>query len=152
MAHKDFDPAKIPQYRRTLYVFVALVVGVVFIIITAILDPPSPETPAQAEARQKELQRLMAQQAEQAAQDQKASRYKDELCHTKLVCRRYHSARQDCAVAGNFDNCMHIKISDKDWTYMSLCTNDGDVDVPQYVSDMPSEVECAARNAVQWLK
>ena len=56
------------------------------------------------------------------------------------------------AVAGNFDNCMHIKISDKDWTYMSLCTNDGDVDVPQYVSDMPSEVECAARNAVQWLK
>jgi hypothetical protein len=150
MAANGFDKAKIPQYRRTLYLVVAVIVGIPLIVaINGMLNPQPPETPAQAEAREKEYKRLIAEQAEQDARDKQMSAHKDELCQIKLVCRQYYSARQECAVAGNFDNCVQIKIGNKD---TSFCTNDGGVNEPQYVSDMPNEVECAARNAVHWLK
>jgi len=150
MAANGFDKAKIPQYRRTLYLVVAVIVGIPLVVtINGMLNPQPPETPAQAEAREKEYQRYIAQQAERAARDKQISTYKDELCHIKLVCRQYYSARQECAVAGNFDNCMQVKFGDKD---TSLCTNDGGVNDPQYVTDMPNEVECVGRNAIHWLK
>ena len=156
MATSKVDKPKIPKSRRKLYFFGGLALFVVFIIINGIVNPTPPETPAQAEAREKEFQRLMAWQKAQAARDIQVAAYRNELCHVKLVCRNYRSARQDCAVAGNFDNCVSVKIGDKDATYLSLCSNDGIVTAGQYQTDMPNEIECAARNAAaeagEWFK
>jgi hypothetical protein len=119
----------------------ALAIIIVFGVINSMINPPpppAPETPAQAEARIEAAQRLTTEQTEQAARDKKNSDYRDELCHVKLACQNYHTARQDCAVAGNFDNCVRVKIGDKDATYTSLCTNDGEINSEQYASDMPN--------------
>jgi hypothetical protein len=135
---------------RTVIFLGALAILVVFGIVNSLINPPPPpvpETPAQVAARVEAAQRLETEQAEQAVKHREQSHYKDELCHIKQVCSVYRTARQDCAVAGDFDNCVRVKIGEKDTVEMSLCTRDGEINSKQYVSDMPNAIECAARNA-----
>jgi hypothetical protein len=46
MAGSEFDKAKMPRYRRTLYMFVAFIALIVLGIANSIVNPPPPETPA----------------------------------------------------------------------------------------------------------
>lgn len=58
------------------------------------------------------------------------------LCRLQSSCALYPGARQECAIAANFANCMDIKIG-LDW---GSCTNDGHFRNPP--SDMPGWLDC----------
>ncbi len=59
-------------------------------------------------------------------QGEQAVGHKMERCHTARLCREYGLARQQCAVAGNFDACMRIKGASSVSFY---CTEDGQLAV-----------------------
>jgi hypothetical protein len=62
------------------------------------------------------------------------------LCHIKSVCSQYGAVRQECATAGNFHNCIGVKLGDRDITLIDQCTNAGTLrDIPV---DLPNAVEC----------
>jgi hypothetical protein len=63
----------------------------------------------------------------------------DELCERAKTCQRYGAARQQCAVAYDFNNCVKIKMSD-DFSYSVLCHDSGR---PRgEPADVPSEFQC----------
>jgi hypothetical protein len=140
MAGTQFDKEKFLRNRRLFYWFVGwAVIMMIVIIINALWK----ESPVQTEARQKELQRLVTHQQEQTERDKLIYVYKKDLCHIKLVCAKYGAARQECAVAGNFDNCVNVKIGDKDNNDLQYCLNDGTVNLRQN-QDMPNVIWCFA--------
>ena len=78
----------------------------------------TPEQRAAVLLREKEYaaRQELASQA-QAAVDAKAHQAqaaldaeKRALCHSERLCRDFGRARQECAVAGNFDTCIQIKM------------------------------------------
>jgi hypothetical protein len=105
------------KHGRTL-VGLALFAYLAIYVMWALLNPPPKETPAQAIALQ------------QALDDQSAKeRQRNYYCHAATVCRLYSSVRQDCAVAGNFDKCVSVKMGkNSDLTYE--CTEDGSLQNP----------------------
>jgi hypothetical protein len=111
--------------------------------------PPPPETPAQTQARreayQAEVQRREAEAQRQAA----AAERKASLCHLQSVCVRYGRARQECATAGDYKNCVDIKMG-TDATDLYPCMNDGGVF--NQPSDMPSRVACCVGHPMDCLK
>ena len=62
-------------------------------------------------------------------------------------CQRYGAARQQCAVAGDFSNCMKIRMGEEYQFVSEYCTDDGKV---RGVTDMPSAVECFI-GSIGWL-
>jgi hypothetical protein len=58
------------------------------------------------------------------------------LCRLRSSCALYPAARQECAIAANFANCIDIKIG-VGW---GSCTNDGHLRNPP--SDMPGWLDC----------
>ena len=65
---------------------------------------------------------------------------KRQLCLYKRVCRKYASSRQDCAVAGDFQNCLQIRMGGE-MRFVSECTNDGGIKNLN-TDSMPSMLEC----------
>lgn len=106
------------------------------LFIWAAINPPPEETPAQAQAR------VAAQQAEAHRQAEASARVLS-LCELQSVCLKYGVARQACAPAGNYDQCMGIKMGGNFWR-VANCTYDGDVRNPP--ADMPTRVECCLRH------
>jgi hypothetical protein len=78
--------------------------------------------------------------SKRAADVAKADRERS-LCHTALICRHFGEARQACAVAGDFNNCMRVKLGEKDLGTTSLCTSDGSI--ANEPPDMPNRLQCA---------
>ena len=67
------------------------------------------------------------------------------LCHLKAACTKYGDSRQGCATAGNFDNCMTVKMGDVDLSMVKAsCSNDGALIDPPV--DLPNDVACLAYN------
>ncbi|QAY95097.1 hypothetical protein CWB41_04610 [Methylovirgula ligni] len=69
------------------------------------------------------------------------------FCRQVALCREYAQARQDCAVAGDFDTCVTVKIADDDVgdVDMEKCNNDGSLRFTS-APNSPSELECAGIN------
>jgi hypothetical protein len=72
--------------------------------------------------------------------------YKNTLCHAQMLCGKYSSVRQECALAGDFNNCVSIKMgNDGMWEYP--CTYDGRLINETDRAKVPNTVECWLRNA-----
>jgi hypothetical protein len=67
----------------------------------------------------------------------------ENLCRLRSSCAQYPAARQECAVAANFANCIDIKIG----VGLGSCTNDGHLSNPP--SDTPSWLDCFLRDHVK---
>src|SRR5260370_1338965 len=50
------------------------------------------------------------------------------LCQLKSTCVKYAQVRQQCATAGNFENCISVKMGNGFRSSGSGCTDDGNVD------------------------
>lgn len=70
-------------------------------------------------------------------------------CHQAVACEQYSKARQDCAVAGNFQNCVTVKMGVTDVDVSYACTADGNV---MYAPpDVPNIWVCKGINlAASW--
>jgi hypothetical protein len=67
-------------------------------------------------------------------------------CHIQMICSKYSAVRQQCAVAGDFNNCVAIKIG-RDTRFIGSCTVDGNLTSEIDLAKMPNTVECWVRNA-----
>ncbi len=114
---------------KTTYVVVGLLIGVcalgAFTDVSTVKQ--STETPQQAQARQ-----LVAEQA------QRAKERESQLCSLVPVCRKYGEVRQECAVAGNFRNCVMVKMGNSDF---SDCADDGTI-ADASSSETPNRLSC----------
>jgi hypothetical protein len=99
-----------------------------------VLPRPPPETTAQYQAR------LAAEQVEQQRKAT-ALELRKGYCSLRSICSKYAQVRQACATAGNYNNCVSIKMDADQWRVGS-CSNDGDVVVLGPKDDMPSGLEC----------
>jgi hypothetical protein len=114
------------------------------------------ETPAQTQARLKIEEREAAERnafaalserieatrrAEQQNRETERRERTKMFCKLESVCSRYGEVRQECATAGNFDNCIRVKMGDAHSSEIESCTNDGKL---AYVSqdESPNRVEC----------
>ena len=139
--------------------------GVVLVVVAGIRTAIDHlmETPAQTQARLKTEEREAAdrpaleagrQRIEAERQRVEAARRAEEqtreteriertkvLCKLGSICSRYGAVRQECATAGNFNNCVRVKMGDADSSQIDNCTQDGKL---AYVSPdgTPNLVEC----------
>ena len=139
----SFMPRRLRSHFRNYYqnvspskrdVFaVLLVVGcMIFVLVWSISKPPPPPpTPQQLQAEAE------ARKDREVAEAQEHQR-KTELCRAASICSSYAKARQECAVAGNYDQCMSIRFSGPSPIYE--CTNDGKLMYPP--DDMPPPLGC----------
>jgi hypothetical protein len=121
-------------------------IGVVFLCVgIAVHNAPPPSPPTQveleAQAQQRQAQQLAYERRVEDARKAAAARgaRASWLCRISRSCEKYASVRQDCAVAGDFDNCLRVKMG-SDMNDTMYCTNDGHITYPP--DDMPSKVEC----------
>jgi hypothetical protein len=75
-----------------------------------------------------------------ATQQQASERQRTQsLCHQQALCRKFGEARQECATAGNYKNCLSIKMGD-DAMDLYPCMNDGTAwGAPK---DIPNRLTC----------
>lgn len=116
--------------HRTLFIFVVIVL--IIWAIREIVPEPTSETVEQRRAR------IEAQQVklQREASEQQRTR---SLCQAAELCRKFGEARQACATAGNYKNCVDIKMG-KDATDLYPCMNDGHVWAEP--ADMPNRFQC----------
>jgi hypothetical protein len=100
------------------------------------------ETPQQTQARETaERQEAVVASAAYARADAQRKALHEQnqlLCKVKSICAQYGHVRQDCATAGNFTNCMRVKMGDENYELVGSCTNDGHVDA----MTEPGAVDC----------
>jgi hypothetical protein len=87
------------------------------------------ETPQQTQARETAERQWAAAAAvadAKADAQRRAARDRDQLlCKVKSICAQYEQVRQDCATAGNFTNCIRVKMGDENYELVGSCTDDG---------------------------
>ena len=71
---------------------------------------------------------------------------RDVYCHLTSICPAYRSVRQDCAIAGNFDNCIAVKMGDDKYLAIDGCTEDGNALAYMVPNKPPFYDECFWRN------
>jgi hypothetical protein len=83
--------------------------------------------------------------------EQSESVQQDMMCRFVNECKKYGAVRQQCAVAGDFNNCIDIKMGKDLYGGLAiLCTNDG-----QFRGDktkVPSQIECFFRELFRGLR
>jgi hypothetical protein len=111
--------------RFVLCLILALAAYVAWASLTA-----PPPTPAQ-------MQRDVAI----ANARQKTNQYKKYLCLAAAACKKYDTVRLECATAGSFKTCLHIKMGD-DANYIDACSSgDGSPALPS-PPDTPTVIDC----------
>jgi len=81
-------------------------------------------------------EKKQAQEAEQA--------WRNAVCKQEKTCKRYATVRQECAVAGDFKNCIRVKMSEDYSSISQYCTDDGE-SILGWATNTPSTVECFFR-------
>jgi hypothetical protein len=108
--------AKIPwpfSAKVFLVLFALFAVGAVGVWLSE--PPPTPEQVAASKAA--DAAATKRHQLEAAEQERE-----NFICDLVNACKKYATVRQECAVAGNFKNCVNIKMGRDDWSY---CSDDG---------------------------
>jgi hypothetical protein len=132
-----------PGWRRTIVIQVLLL----FALFGGVLyfNPPASETPAQVEQRRQTDARIAERTAAR-------STHRSALCQVLSVCVAYKEARNDCAIAANFNNCLRIKLGDSDYDKLMFCNDDGTL-ASQYLADpAPETLECWLRNNIPFYR
>jgi hypothetical protein len=127
---------KKPNAREPIFKSTGCLVSFVVLVIYAIwavLHPTPKPTPEQSKAQSDYLEYVRKVQTERVARE-------TALCRSWRICREYAEARQVCAVAGNFDTCVRVKVGDQNYQEVSFCANDGSLLSPP--ADMPSRLQC----------
>lgn len=119
--------------------FLPLLGFIALLVVYNIANPPPPETPKTA-AQLKLEQEQTAQREARAKADQQSQDHLANLCKWVDLCREFGDARQACATAGDFQNCLNVKLGDNAWVIGDNCSNDGSLINPQ--NDTPSRLEC----------
>ena len=103
--------------HRTPFIFF----GIILVVwgLQMVVPPPAPETPEQIQARK-------AAQLAQAKAQAAATARQRALCNQQTICTKFATARQECATAGNYKNCVDIKMG-TDAMDLYPCMNDGRV-------------------------
>ena len=100
-----------------------LIAGIVcFFAIGALLAFVSFSDKEALEARVRQEEARKAQQRTEAAASHALQKA---FCETVNVCKKYGTVRQDCAVAGNFKNCVQVKMNLSYATLETDCNDDG---------------------------
>jgi hypothetical protein len=124
--------------KATFYVLGAAAPVFALMVYASVALPPAPipppETPAQANAR------LAAAQLQATVTRQAAERTKM-LCALRATCSRYGEVRQQCAAAGDFKNCIRVKMGAGDFDQTDSCTEDGNIAIAPE-SEIPDRVSC----------
>ena len=143
----DTETKKVPAFRnKGFWIGVALFGLFMLLGMLNSSPPPAPEHVDEALRL-----RLIAQSQRLAAEDARKNalcmswktcedtkKREKLLCVAWNACQDYSSARQACAVAGDFTNCVRVKVGDN--LDISDCRNDGSlIEEPP---DMPNRLQC----------
>jgi hypothetical protein len=103
-----------------------------------IAPPPPPPTEEEKQAQYRREQ----QWARERQQREQRRQYERELCRLAAACEKYSAIRLECATAGNFKNCLRIKMG-ADATYIGPCSgfDEGAPAVPPS-PETPNKVQC----------
>lgn len=121
-----------------------------FLVATLALAPSTihdtlyPPSPAELRARQEQASRDFQNQQIEQQKRTEASEQRKYLCRLVPICKHYASVRQECAVAGSYENCIRVKMGSADTDMIGACTEDGTVAFPP--KDVPDSVECFFQN------
>jgi hypothetical protein len=133
-ALRAFFRAVSKEQPVVVVVTVLTLLGIVALAYLAIVKPKLfVESPRQEQQRAAENKRW---HAERAAADENTKR----LCALKSKCAKYGRVRQECAVAGDFQNCLQIRMGDVDLDAAFVCTGEGKPMIPE--SQIPGPVSC----------
>jgi hypothetical protein len=121
-------------------------VGLAIICVGAVLAEywlqPPPPTPEQIEVRKIRDAAEQAALVEQRRADKVKQVRRAAYCETAHTCKRYGKVRQECAVAGDFKNCVTVKMGDN-MSYAEFATDcHDDGTVRWQLTNAPGAVEC----------
>jgi hypothetical protein len=119
---------------------------------------PAEETPEQVQARVQAIKAHAAaaieknQPAIERKQAEKIAsvRWRSGLCEQMGVCKRYGAARQNCAVAGDFNNCVKVRMGEDYYRVLADCHDNGQLRAE--FTDAPSAAECFMLLSTRWLR
>ncbi|WP_448955734.1 hypothetical protein [Labrys neptuniae] len=143
---KDAPPPISDKTIRRTWTFIWSLVFLVLLaaVISIFFSPP--ETPAQKAERLRQAQVEDAHKKQKAASEMAFQDKLKNICPAEFACSTYAKTRQDCATAGDFNNCVRIKMG-ADYGLTSWCTDDGNVTVP----DPPTYMQCLSWSAGNYL-
>jgi hypothetical protein len=123
--------------RRSWIIWAAIILLIAW---GASLPNPPPETPEQTQARKTAQQAQAKLQAAEAERRKAAANQVKALCAQQAICTKFAEARQACATAGNYKNCVDIKMGSDATGGLYPCMNDGHIwNEPP---DMPNRFQC----------
>ena len=120
------------------------VVGVLALVVQLIPKPPPP-SPEELERRSRqERLEVLALGREEATKRVREER-DSYLCALKKTCANYATVRQSCATAGDFANCISVKMG-QEANRVSMCRNDGNLLISP--PDLPTDISCRINDAL----
>lgn len=115
------------SHSRFLFLVIGAIAAIAGIFATVIRydNPIKPVTEEQREAYKAEERQREARKTQQRTEAAASRAAQKALCETVNVCKKYGTVRQDCAVAGNFKNCVQVKMNLSYATLETDCKDDG---------------------------
>jgi hypothetical protein len=132
-------PPKKPLARRQKIAIGVLAVYVGSFLVFGMFYRPPPSLPPTQE--QLKLEKQLA--------DERKDRDRDNVywCSLAVVCSKYAEVRDQCAVAGDFTNCLRVKLKD-DWNRIDQCADGGKLIDPP--ANMPDTFQCIGSELRNW--
>src|SRR5207245_1277832 len=90
-----------------------------------------------AAASSEKIRQEDAAREKRRAEEQRQWRQELEQCRTARICRKYATVRQECAIAGNFKNCVQVKMNVDYSLLQASCRDDGTL-----ASEQPNTIAC----------
>jgi hypothetical protein len=128
--------------RLLLVIFGVFAGGVLALIVAwaillALFSPPTAKDQAKAAANAQ----ARGDRREAASREKSAQALF--LCEQAAACKKYDTARLECATAGNLKTCLRIKMGDDDQTFTNICSGyDPGAPARPLPSNTPNVAEC----------
>lgn len=137
------------QKRNSLGNWIWLGVIILFLIGVGIFNRNKLNHKPTLEERQKEA---LAEALEKSRKAEAAEQERQFIDHCRLqkVCEKYSQVRQDCAVAGDFDKCVEVRMGDESYR-IAQCGQDGRI-IYEEKPTIAERAECAATLFLHRLK
>jgi hypothetical protein len=134
-----------PVFKQRVYaiIFLGIVAWVIYAIVAGAIanwnkTPEQRQSEQRAYATQSAAYSAARERTDYAAKTKRLSDIY--MCRVKRACERYGTVRQECATAGDFNNCISVKMGN-DADKVGQCVNDGSVALLS-TDQMPNAVEC----------
>jgi hypothetical protein len=70
------------------------------------------------------------------------------FCRASSICQHFAKVRQDCATAGDFTNCIEVKMG-RDYSSVDQCDDEGGVAGAEALKTTPSAFQCFVDKLLQ---